>query len=319
MNETNAIVIHEHGESHAVARLERVPLPRPGAGEVVVRVLRAPINPADLNVLEGKYPTRPALPGTPGVEGLGEIAETGQRVLLPHGFGSWREAGVCRRDELVEVPADLDVDQAAMVKINPATALRMLLDFAPLQPGDWLVQNAANSAVGRAVIGISRARGWRTINLVRRAELAAELSALGADLVLPDDEAAPAAIRAHIGPAPVRLALNAVGGESALRLANVLADGGTHVTYGAMGRQPVRLPNGLLIFKDIRFRGFWVTRWYAQADAAAKRAMFEELFAHIRSGAVHAPVEKIYPLTEITAALRHAAQPGRSGKILLAP
>ena len=188
-----AIVFHTHGVPEEVARWEETDAPAPAADEVRVRLLAAPINPADLNVIEGKYPIRPALPGVPGVEGLGVVenvglavksVRSGDRVLLPHGYGTWREAGVVKAGSVWPVPEGIATEQAAMLRINPATALRMLRDFVALQAGEWVLQNAANSAVGRAVIQIARASGWRTVNVVRRPELVEELKAAGADVVL---------------------------------------------------------------------------------------------------------------------------------------
>jgi trans-2-enoyl-CoA reductase len=325
MPKVSAIVFHQHGAPAEVVRVEEIEVPEPLPDEARVRVLAAPINPADLNTIEGTYPIRPALPGVPGVEGVAEVeavgadvdqVRVGDRVLLPHGFGSWRAAGVAKAADLRVVPPGIAVEQAAMLKINPATALRMLRDFASLAPGDWVLQNAANSAVGRAVIQIAHATGLRTINVVRRPELVPELQALGADAVLVESEDLRGEISAATTGAPLRLALNAVGGESALRLANALAPGGTVVTYGAMSRKPLRIPNGLLIFKDQRWRGFWVSQWYRQASPEACQTMFAELFALAQRGVIHAPVERIYPLEEAVAALAHAAHGGRAGKIL---
>ena len=320
-----AIVFHAHGVPVEVARWEETDASAPTEDEVRVRLLAAPINPADLNVLEGKYPIRPALPGVPGVEGVGLVetvgrtvknVRAGERVLLPHGYGTWREAGVVPAESLWPVPAGIATEQAAMLRINPATALRMLRDFVVLKPGDWVLQNAANSAVGRAVLQLARESGWRTVNVVRRPELLAEMQAAGGDVVLVDGDDLPAQIAAATGGAAVRLALNAVGGDSAVRLARALAPGGTLVTYGAMSRQPLRIPNGLLIFQDIRWRGFWISQWYREASKASIGQMFAELFDLARRGVLHAPVERIYPLAEVSAALAHAAQARRSGKIL---
>ena len=325
MSKVMAIVFHAHGAPGEVAHPEKIEIAELRADEARVRLLAAPINPADLNVIEGTYPIRPALPGVPGVEGAGLVEATGaavtkvragDRVLLPHGYGTWREAGVVNAESLVVVPPGIAPEQAAMLKINPATALRMLRDFVELPPGGWVLQNAANSAVGRAVIRLAQASGWRTVNVVRRAELIDELLAEGADVVLVDGEDLPAQIAAATGGAAVPLALNAVGGDSADRLARALAPGGTIVTYGAMSRQPLRIPNGLLIFKDLRWRGFWISQWYRNSSADACRGMFAELFDLLQRGVIHAPVERVYPLAEAAAALAHAAQAGRSGKIL---
>lgn len=297
----------------------------PAEDEVQVRLLAAPINPADLNVIEGKYPIRPTLPGVPGVEGVGVVetvgaavldVRVGDRVLLPQGYGTWREVGVVNGGSLSVVPPGIASEQAAMLRINPATALRMLRDFAELQPGDWVLQNAANSAVGRAVIQLARAGGLRTVNVVRRTELIDGLRADGADAVLVEADDLSGQISAATGGAPLRLALNAVGGDSAVRLGKALAPGGTIVTYGAMGRQPLRIPNGMLIFQDIRWRGFWISQWYRNAPPEACEKMFSELFALTKSGVLRTPVERIYPLAEAGAALAHAAQTGRAGKIL---
>jgi trans-2-enoyl-CoA reductase len=215
---------------------------------------------------------------------------------------------------LVPVPTTLDNEQAATVRINPGSALYMLREFVPLKAEEWVLQNAANSAVGRAVIQLARALGLRTINLVRRPELIDPLLADGADAVLLDDEHAVDRIR-ELAP-NARFALNAVGGESALRLANALAESGTLVTYGAMGRQPLRLPNGLLIFKDLRVVGFWLSRWGQRATELEKAAMLNELMQHAVSGILKTEIEKSYRLAEVESALEHARQGRRSGKIL---
>jgi trans-2-enoyl-CoA reductase len=326
MENVSAIVIHEHGDPTTVARHETVELTAPGAGEARVRVKFAPINPADINVLEGKYPVRPTLPGVPGVEGAGVVEAlgpgaagpaVGSTVLLPHRFGTWRAAGNVRAAELVEVPEGVPVEQAAMLRVNPATALLMLREFVPLQPGEWLLQNAANSAVGRCVIRIARHLGWRTLNVVRRPEVIEDLRREGADAVLVEGESLGQEIKAATDNAPIRLALNCVGGDSATRLAGALAPGGSIITYGAMARQPLKIPNGLLIFQDIAWRGFWVTRWFQNATPEKRFAVLAELFELIRLGVIATPIEAKYPLGQIATALTHAQQPRRDGKILL--
>ena len=320
-----AIVFHTHGAPADVARVEEIEVPPPQSGEVLVRTIAAPINPADLNFIEGKYPVRPVLPTTPGAEGAGIVEEVGpgvdrvlpgDLVLLPRSMGTWREAGVVHADDLVVVPRGIEPVQAAMLRINPATAMRMLRDFVELKEGDFVLQNAGNSAVGRAVIQIAHARGLRTISVVRRAALIDELKADGADFVFLDDAEAPPRIALAAGGAPIPLAFNAVGGESALRLANGVSPGGTIVTYGAMSRQPLRIPNGLLIFKDLRWRGFWITPWSQRATADERAAMFGELFALSQRGLLKTPVDRLYPLDSFAEALAHAQRSERAGKVL---
>jgi trans-2-enoyl-CoA reductase len=285
----------------------------------------APINPADLNAIEGKYPVRPQLPATPGFEGAGVVVDlgaevqgitTGAVVILPHNIGTWREAVAVKATELVAVPPEIEPVHAAMLKINPMTAWRLLHDYVDLKKGDWLIQNAANSAAGRAVIQIARELGYKTVNVVRRAELIEELRNDGGDVVLVDGETLRDEVRNVTGGAEIRLGLNAVGGESALRLANCLAPGGTLVTFGAMSLQPLKIPNGLLIFKDLRFRGIWINKWYDHATMSERMAAFRPLFEMARRGLLKTKIEKTYSLDEAKAAVTHAAQGKRSGKII---
>jgi len=285
----------------------------------------APLNPADINAIEGKYPVRPQLPATPGMEGAGVVEElgssargvsVGDQVILPHNFGTWREACAVKAEQLIVAPSDIAPVQAAMLKVNPITAWRMLHDFVPLQRGEWFIQNAANSAAGRAAIQIGRELGLRSVNVVRRAEVIGDLQGDGADVVLLDDDKLRDGVAELTGRAPIRLALNAVGGESALRIAKVLAPEGTIVTYGAMSLQPLTIPNGMLIFKNLKFTGFWVNKWYDHASAAERAATFAPLFRMATRGLLRTDVEKSYSLGEATAAVRHAMQNKRSGKVI---
>ena len=325
LTHARSIAFHTHGKPTEVTRLEEIEVASPGVGEVVIRTIASPINPSDINSIEGKYPVRPILPATPGAEGSGIVEQVGAKVdrvqpgdlvLLPRSYGAWKEGGLVKAEELFVVPRGIDPIQAAMLRVNPPTALRMLRDFVDLREGDFVLQNAGNSGVGRAVIQIAHALGLRTISLVRRASLIDELKEDGADFVFLDDEEAPPRIALATGGAPIALAFNAVGGESALRLANAVTHGATIVTYGAMSRQPLRIPNGLLIFKDLRWRGFWITPWGQRALPSERAAMFDELFALAQSGRLRTKIERLYPIDAFQEALAHAQQSGRSGKIL---
>lgn len=320
-----AAVYERHGNPADVLHVESRPWPTPAAGEAIVKTRAAPINPADLNQIEGKYPIRAELPATPGFEGAGAVIDIGVNVtniapgalvILPHNVGTWRDAVAVKADELVVVPAGIEPVYAAMLKINPMTAWRLLHDYVDLEKGDWLIQNAANSAAGRAVVHIAHELGYKTVNVVRRAELIDELHAEGGDVVLVDGENLREEVKAATSEAPIRLGLNAVGGDSALRLANCLAPESTLVTYGAMSLQPLKIPNGLLIFKDLRFRGIWINKWYDNATKQERMEAFRPLFEMAKRGLLRTKVEKTYPLIEAKAAVTHAAQGKRSGKII---
>jgi trans-2-enoyl-CoA reductase len=323
---SSAVVLREFGVPCEVAQTGEVDVREPADGEVLLEVEYAPVNPADINVLEGKYGTLPTLPCVPGVEGVArvllsrsDLIEEGQRVLLPAGFGSWRRWCTCLASSLVPLDPDVPSQQAAMLRINPATADCMLREFVSLSPGDFIVQNASNSGVGRSVIQIARAMGLRTLNVVRRPELISELSEIGADHVILEGERLSSRILELAGGRPLKLGLNAVGGESALGIAGSLADSGTMITYGAMSRQPLRVPNGLLIFKNITLRGFWVSRWYREAEGRKISDMFERLMLMAAMGVLHTPIAGRYTLEEIGTALEHAQTDRRSGKVLLCP
>ena len=283
----NAAVYETHGNPADVLQVETRPWPTPAADEAVVKMSAAPINPADLNQIEGKYPVRWELPATPGFEGAGIVVESGADVkgltsgalvILPHNIGTWRDAVAVKAEDLVVVPDGIEPVQAAMLKINPLTAWRLLHDYVDLQKGDWLIQNAANSAAGRDVIHIAHELGYKTVNVVRRAELVDELRAEGGDVVLVDGDNLRDEVKSATGGASIRLGLNSVGGDSALRLANCLAPGGTLVSFGAMSLQPLKIPTGLLIFKDLRFRGIWINKWYDNATPSERMETFRPLF-----------------------------------------
>ena len=325
MKTISAAVYETHGNPADVLHVESRPWPTPGADEVIVKMRAAPINPADLNQIEGKYPIKAELPATPGFEGAGTVVDvgvavkgltSGALVILPHNTGTWRDAVAVKADELIVMPTGIQPVHAAMLKINPMTAWRLLHDYVELERGDWLIQNAANSAAGRAVIQIAHELGFKTVNVVRRSELISELRAEGGDVVLVDSENLRHEVEDAIGGPPIRLGLNAVGGESALRLANCLAPGSTLVTYGAMSLQPLKIPNGLLIFKDLRFRGIWINKWYDNATPAQRMEAFQHLFEMAKRGLLQTKVEKAYPLSEAKTAVAHAARGQRSGKII---
>lgn len=320
------LVFHETGSPAECLRVETFTPPAPGPGQVRVRILAAPVNPADLNFIEGTYGVKPSLPATPGVEGCGEVLSSavpdyqpGDRVIFLRRAATWATHAVVDAGILFKLPAGIDPRQAAMLKVNPATAWRLLHGFGLPPQGGWAVQNAGNSAVGRCVIQLARALGVRTASFVRRAELIPELQALGGDLVLLDDEAGLAAAKETLEGATASLALNAVGGESALRLMNLLREGGIHVTFGAMAKRPLTVPNGLLIFRDLQLRGLWVTRWIENAPEAEVRAVYADLAARVAAGSLLQPVDSTHPLADFQAALERLGAADRSGKVLFVP
>ncbi|NWK57667.1 zinc-binding dehydrogenase [Verrucomicrobiaceae bacterium N1E253] len=315
---------NEFGQPTEVTSIKESPTPELQADSVRVRMITSPINPADINLIQGIYGIRPELPAIPGIEGCGEIIESqsskfeaGDRVILIEHVGTWAEEVVCPESAVLKIPKETPADQASMLKVNPLTAWCMLTQFIELPKGSWVIQNAGNSGVGACVIQIAKLLGLRTINLVRRESLVPELEAIGADHVLIDDnDVAEKVKEITAGEAP-KLALNAVGGDSALRLMDVLAPQGFHVTYGAMSRRSLKVPNKFLIFKRIQLHGFWVTKWMEAEDPSKVETIYAQLAQWMLEGKLAQPIDSSYPLSEITTALTRAQEDQRDGKVLI--
>ncbi|KAK6058215.1 GroES-like protein [Cooperia oncophora] len=327
------LVYSEYGDPAKVIKLQTIDLPdKPPAGHVHVKWIASPINPADLNTLQGVYPIKPPLPAVAGNEGFGRVEQVGEGVkavrvgdhVLPakSGQGIWRSDGHHKETDLFPIDNELPFEASATLQVNPPTAYRMLKDFVDLKPGDTVIQNGANSAVGKAVIQICRLRGLNSVNIVRKREnlsdLVKELKALGANEVITDEQLA----KEYRGKVKdVRLALNCVGGKSTLLLAATLGNQGCMVTYGGMSKMPLQarfspsfhvasfqIPTGPLIFKDIRLTGFWMSRWYEQpGNIEERKKMYAELGGWMKSGEFRTPSFEMRQLKDHAEALEAAA------------
>ena len=322
------VEISAYGAPEIVAECAGAPdVGLPAAGEIVFDVLAFPINPADLSFCRGNYRLHPPLPATPGAECVGRVTAVGAGVtdLKPGDLvinlerENWAQRRRVRAQDAIPIPAGLDLRQAAMLRINPATAQLLLEDHVALNPGDWVVQNVANSAVGRHLIVLAKARGWRTINVVRREEVAAELRALGADAVLTDGPDLAARAHAAAGAAPIRLGIDAVSGQATKRIAESVADGGVVVSYGSMSGEDPVMSRPALGFRGVSLVGFMLGRGLSKRRPEQVRALYADLAAKLRDGILKAPIEATYPIAEIKAALAHAQRGGRDGKVLVLP
>ncbi len=322
------VLIDRYGTPWDVARCAEVPdVGAPAADEVVFDVLAFPINPADMWFCKGSYRLKPPLPATPGAECVGRVTQVGSAVdhvkpgdlVINLQRENWAQRRRVKGSDAIPLPPGIDLRQAAMVRINPPTALLMLSDFVDLEPGEWVIQNVANSAVGRLLIVLAHQQGLRTVNVVRRAELADELKALGADIVLVDGDDLAARVAEATEGAAIRLGIEAIGGTATGRLVECVATEGTVVHYGSMSGEDPKVGRSNLIYRGIRLTGFMLGRGLARRDAAKIRAIYADLATQIVAGRLHAPVDTVYPIEEIKEALRHADKGGRNGKILVAP
>ena len=326
MSLQKALCHHAFGQPADVLRLEQVEVQEPKAGEVRVRLSAAVINPSDYGMIGGSYGHLRELPAVAGREAVGVVDALGRgvfsvgvgaRVRFPDN-GAWQETACMPAADLLMVPGDVPVEQAAFSFINPPTAYCLLKKIVHLAPGSWVVQNAGNSAVGMAVIQMAKGMGLKTISQVRREELIAPLQAMGADHVVLEGSGWPKQVQALTGGEPIRLALNSIGGDSAIDQIKALGEGGTQVTFGGMVGDPVRFPTRFLIFNDVRLVGFWWDQWSRKAGPKGLSEVMGAVYGMLRDGSLKLPVEATYAFDQYQAAFEHDKRP-RLGKILLKP
>jgi NADPH:quinone reductase-like Zn-dependent oxidoreductase len=235
------------------------------------------------------------------------------------GSGTWRTHMKAKAQRLLPVPPGADLLQMSMLSINPPTAELLLREFGKPQPGEWVIQNAANSAVGRYLISLAKLEGIKTINVVRRPELVAELKGLGADVVLEDGDGLAERVREATGGAQVKLGIDAVGGSACLRLGDAVSAGGTVVNYGSMSGKAASLSPAALIFRNVTLRGFWLVHWMNHTPREAQGALMAKMAKLVADGTLHAPVDASFPLENLQEALARSMEGGRQGKVLLTP
>ncbi len=325
-----AVQYAEFGHPPQVLHAVELANDRPGPGEVIVTIEATPIHPSDLLTVSGEYGLKPSLPCVPGQEGVGRVAELGDSVtelavgdlvLLPLGAGTWRSHLRLPAASLVALPDTADPLQFSLMSINPLTAKLLLSEIVPLQPGDWVIQNAANSSVGHYLVALAKQRDIKTINLVRRGGgIDRHIRELGGTEVIVDKgQDLSAEVKSITGGDPVRLGIDAVGGTATSVLASCLSPGGSLVNYGALSGEACNIHPGQLIFRDIRMQGFWLVNWLRDTPAEQVKATLTELSEQVVTGRLQAEIGGSYPLERIKDAARHAMQDSRDGKIILTP
>lgn len=323
-----ALRFHQHGPPADVLRLDAVPTPEPGPGEVRVRLTHRPVNPADLSLVRGTYGASRVLPAVGGNEGTGVIdalgdgvsgLRVGQRVVKLGEVPTWQEHLVLPANDVLPVPDELSDEAAAQLFVNPLTAWLLLRTVPDLDAGDALVLTAGASAVARVVAELAVQRGVRVVSVVRSGEHVDRLRELGAVPVVADanTKEARAVLGEAVGPDGARAAFDPVVGDAGALALSVLGDGGVHVVYGALGGAPLPVSPAALIYRDVAVRGVWRTRWFARAPREESRAALTELAALAASGAFSLPVEATFDLADAADAVRAATSHGRWGKVLL--
>lgn len=315
-----------YGEPADVLELREEPDPLPDTAEVLIGVEAAVVQMADVHTVSGREGFRKPLPRTPGYEGVGRVlavgagvshVTVGERVLCPLGSGTHREQFTAKADHLTPAPEG-DAEQFALLALNPASAL-LMLQHVKLSDGDWIIQNAANSAVGRIVQQIATELRLRVINVVKSTEVATELADLRTTSVLIDDQDLAQRVSTITQGAPIRLALDAVGGSATDRLASCLAEGGTLIHHGAMSGEACQVTHDILSSHEIRLVGFNPARALARCAAQDRKRLYDQLGAWVGMGRVRARIAAVYPLEKALEAYEAARSLGdkRFGKVVI--
>ena len=330
-----ALIFRETGEPKSVLELAEIPTPPLAPGEALVRVLLSPINASDLHMVRGRYGRQPELPASPGIEAVGVVEavgpgvqspKVGTRVIFIDTWNTWREQIVCPAGKLVPVPDGLDDSAAAAFYINPLTAWALTISTHNLKAGDWLLQTAAASSVGKFVLQLAQHYRFKTINVIRRREQESIIRNLGGDEVIcTADEELRTRLQELTGGKGVERAIDCVAGELGAEIARNLAPGGTMLVYGALSshRQtdpakftmPIFAPR--LIYSTATVRGWWLPLWVPSKPLAAVRAAISELLTMLSKGTLTPPASVRYSVKDFQEAVRLADGEAGQEKVLL--
>ena len=324
-----AVQMNSFGPASEVAYCAELPDPTsPEPDEIIVDIAAFPINPADLLTIEGKYAAKPPLPYTPGAEAVGHVSDVGSAVenfrigdlVMLLSRENWTQKRKVKAAELLKIDTESEnLFQLAMLKVNPATAALMLRNYVELKPGDWIIQDAANSGVGHCVIRLAAKSGVKTINVVRRENLIAPLQGIGADAVLIGADNLAGQVNQITGGDGVRLAIDAVAGQTSLELASCLVDGGVMVNYGMLSGEPCMVMPDWIVFKHLTLTGFWLATQLRDMPREQIESLYKELISDISQGVLDVPIAATYNIDDIKDALEHAGRENRSGKVLVLP
>lgn len=323
-----AVTQQTFGEPWDVLDVEEVSTPEPGAGEVRVRTLLSPIHNHDLWTIRGSYGFKPELPARTGSEAVGVIdalgegvenLELGQRVAAGGVFGAWAEYFTAPAAGLIPVDDDADDEVAAQLVAMPFSTIA-LLDWLDLKEGDWIIQNAANGAVGRMLAQLAPTRGLNVLGLVRRDDGVEELNAQGIDQVVSTESSGWQDRVAEItGGARIVAGIDSVGGDASNHVLSQLGEDATLVIFGAMAGGTMGLNSGAIIFNNITVKGFWGSRVMSELAPQRRGELFTELLTRVKDGTLSLTAEATYPFDQVREASKANFVPGRKGKILLRP
>jgi len=316
-----------HGEPSEVVELKTSSERDLGEDDVRISMEAAPINPSDFLLIRGHYGVRPTLPFALGAEGVGRVIETGSRVedellgkrvlVVPtYEQGTWADEVVVPAHNIVPISGEADPVQLAMLGINPATAYILLNRFVALNPGDWVGQTAANSAMGHYIVKLAKLAGVKTLNVVRRKDAAEQVLLFGGDRVVLEGDDLQKEVEDALAGTKLSLVVDSVGGTSAGELAKSLKPAGSIVVYALQsGKFPI-MPAKEFIYHGLSLHGFWLANWMRDAPRTEVHEVYQKLGDLVADGSLSAAVEHVYPLEQFKEAFEHSLKSQRSGKVL---
>jgi len=322
-----SVVFDEFGSPRKVLRVADVPVPQPGPGQARIRLVLSPIHNHDLMIITGHYGIKPKPPHHPGTEGLGIVDAVGEGVtnvkpgdrVTGGAVAAWSEFYLTGAAGLVVVPDTIDDATACQLTAMPMSAVRLLADL-DVKPGEWIVQNAANGAVGKLLSKLAAEQGIHVLNIVRRDEAVNELAADGiGNAVSSEHEDWQERARALTGGAPVVRAVDSVGGRASDELMDLVAEGGRLVSFGALSGRPLQVSAENLLFKRATISAFWGAKPETKMTPAELGAARADLVARAARGELKLPVARVFTLDEAAEAAEASDEKGRPGKIALRP
>jgi NADPH:quinone reductase-like Zn-dependent oxidoreductase len=323
-NNMKAAIFQNPGIPKEALEIKEVKLPSPEEGQARIKVIAANINPSDVMFVQGLYGIRPELPSPAGFEGVGIVDAVGEGVKIKEGtrvsftsIGAWAEYALTEANSLIPIPDAIPDEVACQLFVNPFTAFALLHE-AGLKEGDYLLLTAGGSTFSQLVVQIAAKRGIKTICTVRRDIQIEQLKELGAHAVInTEKENLLKSIMALTDKKGVPVCMDAVGGELAGETIHCLAKGGKMLVYGMLSLKESPIHNGMMIFKNLKIEGFWLTTWLRFSDKSIVQKIAGEVIGAFSKNELKVNIEKKYDLSEIANAVTHADSPGRKGKIII--
>ena len=317
------LIFDQTGRPQEVLYLKESEMPQAKPHEVLIRVTARNINPSDIMFVRGMYGITPKLPSSAGFEACGVVEKSDESGKVPVGtrvmftaIGTWKEYACIPAALVIPVPAQMPDSVACQAFVNPMTAYGMIED-AGLEAGKWLLLTAGASAFGKFAIQMAKAKGIRVAATVRHESQKELLLDLGAELVINTTTEKLAKVIFEKTEVGVDVVFDAVGGELGVKALSCLKQKGRMMVFGALALENLSINSGLLIFKNLRIDGFWLSTWIEELPAEQRMKAFQRVFGFLMQDDSKADVAATYPLSEFKAALDAYEQQGRNGKILL--